>query len=428
MTDGAGTYFTADTLRSSAVRLIALTGLAGITQSAFAILSARWLGPSERGVYTLGTVAASFSLLLGSFGVFTGARVLLADERRGVSWADYWVVLRVLAVVQIVVVGLLNLPVLRLIAGSAVLTPQAVGAYLAYGTTMTVASLAREGTHGIGRHVRATSSDVLAAVVQLAAGVALHAAGRATVPMLYLAGVAGYVLQMVVCRTSLTIRRRRSRRRQGLRTALAVVKFSAPGVFIAAGQLFVQKGDRLILGVFARTSDVGIYGVGATIADAAWVLPTAVSVIVLRQVARQNGLEPLHRWRPRVLGATAVAALGLAVATSALVGLLLGAKYHGVVPIVWVLAGGSILFASQQIDSVACTGLGRLATSARISTVGAVALVVLSLALIPGLHGMGAAIASVGAYGCMAIAARRAVRRLGANISGRPPPLPEPSC
>jgi PST family polysaccharide transporter len=227
---------------------------------------------------------------------------------------------------------------------------------------------------------------------------------------------------MVVCRTSMTTRRRRSRRRETLRTTLAVVRFSAPGVLIAAGQLFAQRGDRLILGVFARPSDVGIYGVGATIADAAWVLPTAVSVIVLRQVARQGRLEALHFWRPRVLGATAAAAVGLASATSALVDPLLGARYHDVVPIVWILAGGSILFASQQIDSVAFTGLGLLTTSARISAAGALALAVLSVALIPSLHGIGAAIASVGAYGWMTIAARHAVRKLESKVNGRPPP------
>jgi len=402
---------------------VALTGILAGAQSLFAVLSARWLGPADRGIFAIGISIASFSLLLGSLGVFTGGRVLLSDPRSGFTWQRYWRVIAVLSGGQAVLALVIDIPLWHGLTGARELA--LLASFAGYCVSMTAASLAREGVHGIGRHLRASISDLLAALTQLGLGLLLNATGRVSVPALLVCGIAGFVVQLLICRASGSAEPRATspaRDEAGaVRQTLKVVAFSLPGLFLAAGQLFVQKGDRLILGIFTRPSDVGIYGAGATIADAAWIIPTSVSVIVLRQVAASRSLQPLRHWRPIILLTTAVAALVLGVVASALIQLLLGDRYAGATAIVWVLCGGSVLFASQQVDLAACSGGGRLDAGAKVTAWGALVLLVLSLALMPHFRGMGAAWASVGAYGWMALLARRAVVRLGRELAGEQP-------
>ena len=82
--------------------------------------------------------------------------------------------------------------------------------------------------------------------------------------------------------------------------------------------------------------------------------------------------------------------------------------YAGVIVMAW--AGGSL------ISGVVTGTIVWAAGPAKRFRVGAV-LLALSLILMPLLQGMGAAIASVGAYGWMALLARRAVSRLGREFA-----------
>lgn len=400
---------------------MALTALLAGMQSLFAVLSARWLGPADRGIFTIGVGIASFSLLIGSFGVFTGGRVLLSDPRSGFTWANYWRVIAVLSAAQTLFVLLLDIPLWHALTDAR--NPTMLICFGAYCMSMTAASLAREGVHGLGKHLRATWSDVLAALTQLGLGVLVEAAGHVNVSTLLVCGIAGFIGQLVVCRLSSAVprSRRADRDNTAWRETRRVVAFSLPGLVLVAGQLFIQKGDRLILGVFAQPRDVGIYAAGATIADAAWIIPTSVSVIVLRQVATTRSFRPLKKWRPAILLTTAASALALALCGSALIHVLLGDRYAGATSIVWVLCGGSILFASQQVDLAACNGAGRLDTGAKVTAWGALTLLVFSLALMPHFKGMGAAIASIGAYGCMAVLARRAAARVERELARAEP-------
>ncbi len=374
----------------------------------FAVISARWLGPSDRGIFAIGMGISSFSLLIGSLGVFTGGRVLLSDPSAGFGPAHYWRVIAVLSCGQAIVLALVDIPLWHALTG--VRAPSTLLCFAAYCVLMTAASLAREGLHGVGKHVRATLSDLTAALVQLGLGVLVYLSHHVSVASLLACGAIGFTAQLAVAAVSMSIRARPdlSRAIRAWEQTRRAVLFSLPGLFLAAGQLFVQKGDRLVLGVFAEPRDVGIYAAGATIADAAWILPTSVSVIVLRQVAATRSFESLRRWRAAILLSTAAGAALLGLGASVLIHFLLGPQYAGASHIVWVLCVGSVLFASQQVDLAACNGAGRLDLGARVTAWGALTLLVLSLGLMPHFRGMGAALASIGAYGCMAVLARRA--------------------
>lgn len=401
--------------RRTAAGLILISATLATVQSGFAVLSARWLGPSDRGVYTIGVSIASFSLLLGSAGVFTGGRVLLSDQGAGFTWRDYRKVVVVLTGVQILLAVGINIPTWYVL--SKVHETSAMLALGGYCITITAASLAREGIHGVGRHISAAVSDVLAAFVQLGLGLAVYAADRVDVATLISCGAAGFLVQIMFCglrapRTDETMFRLRG----SVRLTVAVVRFSAPSLVLATGQLFIQKGDRVLLGIFASPSDVGVYAAAATIADTAWILPTSLSVMVLRSVAQTRSLRSLAKWRIGILTASAGAAGLLAVLSGEIIHLLLGDLYAGATHMVWLLCIGSVLFASQQVDLAACNGAGLLRHGARVTAWGMVSLLVLSLALMPALKAYGAIYASLGSYACMAAMARVAIHRAKSEL------------
>jgi len=412
--------------RHPAIRIVLLTGLLAGTQSGFAVVSARWLGPSERGVFTIASAIASFSMLVGSMGVYTGGRVLLSSPTSRFMFSHYRRVIAVLTAAQVSIIVIVWMPAWHLLTG--VNSRAAFAMFGVYCALMAAASLAREGVHGVGKHVLATLSDVAAATVQISLGVVLYLVNEVTVTSLLGCGVTGFLIQLLICNlsgrdTPRTGEARPSSSVGALKITYRVVLFSLPGLILAVGQLFIQKGDRLILGIFSQPRDVGIYAAGATIADGAWILPASLSVIVVRQVAMTNSLEPLRRWRRAILAMTCLSSLVLAGSGSTLIHLLLGSSYQGASPILWILCVGSPLFASQQIDLAACNGAGRLDIGAKVTAWGVLTLIILSVGLIPAYQGVGAALASIGAYGCMAVLARKGVRRIEReSTAGRRPP------
>ena len=115
-------------------------------------------------------------------------------------------VVGVLSAVQALFVLVIDLPLWHALTG--VDDPVQLVCFAGYCVSMTAASLAREGVHGIGRHLRAAISDVLAGLSQLVLGLVLNAAGRVSVSTLLACGIAGFALQILLCRRSAALRGR----------------------------------------------------------------------------------------------------------------------------------------------------------------------------------------------------------------------------
>lgn len=359
-------------------------------------------------------------MLTGSLGVYTGGRVLLSTPASGLLFSHYRKVVAVLTAFQVLIIIVVCLPLWHILTG--VHDPSTLAIFAVYCVLMVAASLSREGVHGVGKHALATMTDVSAATLQILLGILLHIAGQVTVESLLGCSVLGFVLQLALCHFSARsgTRRRRVAGSPGvLILTYRIVLFSLPGLVLAVGQLFIQKGDRLILGVFSPPREVGIYAAAATIADGAWILPVSLSVIVVRQVAVSGSITPLRKWRRAILLMTGLSSLSLALGGSTLIDVLLGSSYRSAAPILWILCASSPLFASQQVDLAACNGAGRLDVGARVTAWGFLTLILLSVGLIPVYQGVGAALASMGAYGCMAILARRSVRRIERERTNR---------
>lgn len=408
-------------IRHPAVRLIASTAVQALLQSAFALLTARWLGPTDRGVLTLAVSTSSLAMLIGSMGLMTGARVILASPQWAPAWCEYWRVVMAVTLAHTLTITAIAAACFYLLARGPSLTT--VAAFSGYCALMVPASLGREGLHGVGRHIRATLTDVYAATIQLVLASVLYLAHGLTVSAVLVCGCIGFIAQIFISRWCgpRTELRHRFSLPAVTNLALRMIVFSAPGMVLVLGQVIAWKGDRLILGAFGPPRAVGVYAVGATIADAAWMLPTAVSVIVLRKVAATGTMRPLRKWRGPILGTTAATSLLLAILVPLFIHSLLGPGYAGSVKIVWILCFASLLFASQQVDLAACNGAHRLDIGARVGLCGAGTLILFSFALIPHFMGVGAAIASVVAYLVMAVLARRASLRLTRELDGPQP-------
>ena len=72
--------FITTAVRSTEAHVVVAIGVQSAAATLFAILTARWLGPSDRGVVVVLMTTSTFLMLVGSFGISTGSRVLLNDS------------------------------------------------------------------------------------------------------------------------------------------------------------------------------------------------------------------------------------------------------------------------------------------------------------------------------------------------------------
>lgn len=403
------------------LQVAGLTGSVAAGQGVTALLTAKWLGASDRGVLAVAQTVSMLLVLFGGLGLVQGTRVLLADERRGVTLRGYargsrWlVVIQVTLACTVGVVAFLRLADLDQWVYAA--------AFVVLTTSAFRASLLREALHGIGWHRLAVTSEAVAALLPLVVITVAQLTGRLTLLLAFFALVAGAVAQWSL--QAAAIRRAYStlpaasppdpahapERESSFALAKRMVVFSLPGLVGAIGLAAAGRMDRIILAIFHDTASVGIYATAATLADLPWVLPLSIAPIITRGVARTQSTAIHGVWWIRVMAAT----LGLTVFTWLggwlLMERFLGADFHGQGILLAVLLVGSLGIASQQVDLAVCAGLGDLRAGARAATWGAVLGLTAYLVLIPPFGAMGAAIGTVVTYVSMSVVARMGLRR-----------------
>jgi hypothetical protein len=181
-------------LTNDEVRVVFAMSVQGATACIFALLTARWLGPTDRGVLVVVVTTASFLMLVGSLGIGTGGRVLL-NVAPPLTFTRFLEIAHRLSPVHVLTAAAVGLPVLALTHGlpdwwiGLVFIPYAVGQLLAY--------LQREAMHGIGRHATAVFGDVLTATVQTVLVLALWLLGRLDLHMACLTMLVGITTQTI---------------------------------------------------------------------------------------------------------------------------------------------------------------------------------------------------------------------------------------
>jgi O-antigen/teichoic acid export membrane protein len=381
---------------------MALSAVQGIT----ALVTAKWLGPTGRGVVVLAWSISSLLLLVGSMGMTNSARVVVADTRYETDFRRFSSLSAKLVLLAGVPMALFG--VLALWFVSHIDSPRLYVIFALYCGMLLFGALTRETLHGIGRHVAAISTDIVSAVIQFAGAVFLQVLGLLNVERLISLGLAGAAAQVALGLWSGNRGSAGRPRTDGAFTLRSLLRFSAPAIGLTLGQWVAWRGDRLILGVVSGPTEVGIYGTVSTMADIPWLIAAAVSAVLTNRVSATQDYSLVQRYRRLTLLATAAASLAVTPVAAWILIYYLGGEFTHGIPALLILAPAALLLASSQIDLAGCVAVSDLKAGARASLQGAAVLVVTAVPLGYFFGATGCAIASACAYAAMAVAARRA--------------------
>lgn len=176
------------------------------------------------------------------------------------------------------------------------------------------------------------------------------------------------------------------------------------GVKVWLGQalyLFYLRADSFFLNYYGGVAAVGVYSIAVTLAEKIWILAGAAAQSIYRDVARRT-LEDATHLTMRAARLTLVFALfsGAALAVvSPLIPVVFGAQFAGsVVPLLVLLPGIALVSVGNVYNSFFMGQLGRPGTCSAVSAAMMVVSLVLYVTLIPPLGAVGAAAASSASY------------------------------
>lgn len=405
-----------------AAQVVALSTSVTALQGIIGLATAKWLGASDRGVLSIAQTITTLAMLIISGGLIQGTRVLLADPNSPVSVRRYLSATRIQTVLYAGVAALLSVTALRWLGG--VTAPWVAAVWVAWSVALFRFSHLREVLHGLGHHVVALRTEVLACLVGLLLVTGWWLAHPPLSLGVAMAGIGlGYAVGWLVQRRGVAlvlppvdheVRARSGGLGTRWRDLRTIVTFCFPGLIAALGLVVASRMDQLILAGIKGTKAVGVYAMASTISDLAWGIPLAMSAVIIRQ-ARQadaRALPAMHRvaWL-RIVGATAALSLLVVAGGWVLLEVFLGGDFRGSTHVVAILVIGSLAMASQQVDLSICAGLGDLRASAIASWWGIVIGLVAYLVLIPALGVVGCALANDITFVTMAVAARLVLMR-----------------
>jgi O-antigen/teichoic acid export membrane protein len=152
---------------------------------------------------------------------------------------------------------------------------------------------------------------------------------------------------------------------------------------------------------------VGVYSIAATGTELVWLAPTALSQVLFHRFAtRSIDLSIATRARILSLVIALLTALTMFLVAPYAIDLLVGARFADAVSPLRILLIAAVFFASYQLDAYALAAQGRIGPAASATLVGFAVVLTADLMLIPMYGIIGAAWASVIAYGLMAAIVR----------------------
>lgn len=381
-----------------------------------ALMSARWLGPSDRGIIVITTVLGTLLMLVGSMGVATGGRILLGAERAyGINSRYLLHLARPLIAFHLVTASVVGATVITMSKGA--FDAVAVVLFAAYASLLVYAYLAREFLHGEGKHTAAIMGEVLFSTAQLLVVTLAQVSGWLNLYVAQASMVLGVVAQVWYLRRFLPgVESEKIGEGPSLSSLLRV---SYPALGAALGQAFALRADRVFLGLMSTSAAAGIYGSAASFSECITLVTAGVSQVVFRDVARQKSPSNLLTVRRLALLLTAALAILLATAGPRIATVLLGDSYAGIGGLLPILCLAAIPLGVYQLNAAMLNGMGHLRRMSSITIFGAASLAVLCTILVPAIGAEGAAWASVASYSAMALLSTRRIRELVQGDAGR---------
>jgi O-antigen/teichoic acid export membrane protein len=185
--------------------------------------------------------------------------------------------------------------------------------------------------------------------------------------------------------------------------------YVAPGL----GELVLLGAFRVdiaLVAALASPGAAGLYAVATSISEGLWLLPDAVSGVLLPQVAA-HGNTDVRKVRAWSVGATALLALPVMVLRTPLVTTVFGHPYRQAATALPWLVLAALALSCWKVDSSALVARGRGSVRLASASAALVVLVAGDLALIPHFGIRGAAWSCMAAYGLAAAIAARAAHR-----------------
>ncbi|RKZ13469.1 hypothetical protein DRQ50_10385, partial [bacterium] len=173
------------------------------------------------------------------------------------------------------------------------------------------------------------------------------------------------------------------------------------GQLSAIGYLLLLRLDQLLLESYLDVAAVGVYALAAWGAELLWLVPEALNPLLIHTSSDEADQERDRTAARAVrlgLGATALAAVPVALFAPSLLGLLRDGAYAGAAGPLWALLPGVVAFAPGVVLAGDFIGRGRPHWNTQASAVTLVVNVGLCLLWIPRAGILGAAWASSVAY------------------------------
>jgi len=381
-----------------------------------AIVTARALGPSNRGVLVLLLTVVLFSLLLGSLGVNVGARTQLVAPVDPVPSGHY----------AGLVLTLLGLQTLLCLAAASTLLPLAnvtlpAGQRVLFallGTVTLGVYLLNDAMNAYGWVAQSSAVDACGSAAQLVIVVGVIAAGAPRLAPIMVGLILGSILQMLI---AVAVLRRRGidlRPRCSRRSWRRLVRSGLPGMGAGLGEVLTFRVDRYLLAVFATPAAVGFYSVASTAPEILRLPSLALSTPIFHRVA--SGTADVRDFRKIrrlcLLGTVAMAGITALVAPL-LIKLTFGPEYAASVTPLRILLLGELGIALYHLDGSALGGLGHMSSVSIASLSGFVLVAVADVLLIRAYGVAGAAWASAITYTAMGLLVTSFLRRRTAICS-----------
>lgn len=392
-----------------AVDVAGLAVAAAFIDGLNAVISTRALGAQSRGVYAIALTVGSVVAGLGCLGVPTVGRVQLA-RKSDLELHTYLAFVPVHSVVGgLAAVGLNQVLVVTVLDQGSWGLSAVVGAT----TGGSVASMFLfDALHGFGDHRRATASNVFGSVVALILVLLVARTTRDPIWYLLAFGTSQYIQaalawHWVAPHGNGPVQYRWQAHRRVLRAGASALPYQA-------STFATFRVDRYLVGVISGVTAAGIYSVAATLSEVSRILPLAIGqVLVFGRSSGRVTRASERRARLLALAGTWAVLGGVMVAAPYLIHVLFGEEFQSAVGPLRLLLVAEGLLASWFIDNRLLIGSGRFGAASATACLAAAAVIAFDLALVPPFGLIGAAGASVLAYGAAAVVARHLLRRGG---------------
>ncbi len=396
-------------LRTSAEILAGRVGLVALSV-AVGLLVARALGPVGQGHYSLTVAVLALVAALVNGGIGLAAVPVVRRAQASIGQ-----VLRAQGLWS----GLVTLVVLT---AALVATGGAAGRWSArvLGWDRAVALIAGGGACALlacetlsydllamGRLVAGTGASLIRATLQLVLLAALVAAGwlnlTAAVGAFAAAHVAGVALLLGIAQRAARKGAEVAPRSIGTRRLLrALLREGWLGQLSSVSSLLHLRLNLALLAAWHGPAAVGVYSVAMLVGELLWHLPGALSPVLVYSSADPAAECARDRLAARAvrlgLGATAIAALPVAILAGPLLPRLFGAEYAPAAPALRALLPGIVAYAAGAVLAGDFIGRGRPAWNAHASALTLGLNLLAGLLLVPRHGAVGAAWASTLAY------------------------------